>query len=147
VTPGARRRAGVGLTGSTSVVVTLSERSESKGLAVPEVRFFVAPRRAPAYCERVTSLGPNLKGNAMEGGEAAGGIIGCLFAAVFGLIGLAMFAFCLWMLIDCIKNTPSENNTKLIYILLIVFTGAIGAAIYYFVQRPKNPPREAGPPA
>ncbi len=45
------------------------------------------------------------------------------------------------MLIDVITRAPSENNTKLIWILVVVFTGVIGALIYMFVQRPKNPPK------
>jgi len=43
---------------------------------------------------------------------AAGGA--CVFALIFGLIGLAAFAFWLWMLIDVIKKCPSADNKKLI---------------------------------
>ena len=57
---------------------------------------------------------------------------------LFVLIGLAMFAFWLWMLIDAIKYTPSENNLRLIWILVIILVGP-GALIYFFVQRPRNP--------
>jgi len=69
------------------------------------------------------------------------GALGCVIFAIIGLIGLAAFAFWLWMLIDVITRAPSEGNTKLIWILVVVFTGIIGALIYYFVQRPKNPPK------
>jgi hypothetical protein len=62
---------------------------------------------------------------------------GPLEIAVFTLVA---FAFWLWMLIDAITKTPSGENRKLIWILVIVFTGIIGALIYCFVQRPKNPP-------
>jgi formate hydrogenlyase subunit 3/multisubunit Na+/H+ antiporter MnhD subunit len=91
----------------------------------------------------------------MESGapEAAGGLFACLIMAVVGIIGLACFAVWLWMLIDAIKYTPSENNLKLIWILVILLTGIIGALIYMFVQRPKNqemvaegPPAEGPPP-
>ena len=41
------------------------------------------------------------------------------------------------MLIDAIKNAPEK--TKLIWVIVIVFTHIIGALIYYFVEkRPKN---------
>jgi ABC-type multidrug transport system fused ATPase/permease subunit len=53
------------------------------------------------------------------------------FAAVF-------LGFWVWMLIDCAIHTPSEGNLKLVWVLIIVFTGWIGALIYFFVQRPKN---------
>jgi hypothetical protein len=81
-------------------------------------------------------------------GEAAGGAIACVMSLVFGLVGLAAFAFWLWMLIDVITKCPSEENKKLIWILIVIFTGIIGAIIYYFVQRPKNAPAGAppGPP-
>ena len=58
--------------------------------------------------------------------------------AVFTLV-----AFIIWlkMLIDCITRTPNEGNRKLIWTLVIIFTGIIGALVYSFVQRPKNPPK------
>ena len=73
----------------------------------------------------------------------AGGmsIVVCVFSAVIAVLALAAFAFTIWMLIDAIKRVPSEGNTKLIWILVIIFAGAIGSLIYFFVQRPKNPPQ------
>ena len=53
-------------------------------------------------------------------------------------LSIASFGFWIWMLIDCITKEPSEGNDKLIWILVIVFTGVIGAAIYYFVRRPER---------
>jgi phosphotransferase system glucose/maltose/N-acetylglucosamine-specific IIC component len=53
-------------------------------------------------------------------------------------LGVASFGFWIWMLIDCITNEPNEGNDKLIWILVIVFTHFIGAAIYYFVRRPER---------
>jgi TctA family transporter len=79
-----------------------------------------------------------------DAAAAGGGVLACIISLVFIVIGLACFAFWLWMLIDVITKCPSEENKKLIWILVVVFTGIIGAAIYYFVQRPKNP--AAAPP-
>jgi hypothetical protein len=82
------------------------------------------------------------KGTNMEAQpDMAMGAAGCVFTAIFGLVALAALAFWVWMLIDAISRTPSEGNTKLIWILVIVLTGIIGALIYFFVQRPKNPPK------
>ena len=53
-------------------------------------------------------------------------------------LSAASFGIWIWMLIDCITKEPSEGNDKLIWILVIVFTGVIGAAIYYFVRRPER---------
>jgi prolipoprotein diacylglyceryltransferase len=73
---------------------------------------------------------------------AMGGLgLGCVGMAIFGIIALAAFAFWIWMLIDAIRRTPSGGNTKLIWILVIILAGIIGALVYFFVQRPKNPPQ------
>ena len=77
------------------------------------------------------------------------GIFGCIFGLIALVIGAAVFAFWLWMLIDCATKCPSADNKKLIWILVIIFTHVVGAIIYYFVQRPKNPTAEtppSGPP-
>lgn len=71
--------------------------------------------------------------------DVAVGAMGCVFSAIIGIIGLAALAFWVWMLIDAITRTPKEGNTRLIWILVIVLAGIIGALIYFFVQRPKNP--------
>ncbi len=46
----------------------------------------------------------------------------------------------LWMLIDCLKRPDDRfaiggTNAKLIWVLVIIFTGIIGALIYYFAVR------------
>ncbi|KXK26855.1 MAG: hypothetical protein TR69_WS6001000876 [candidate division WS6 bacterium OLB20] len=54
-----------------------------------------------------------------------------LFAA------LVMFTFWVWMLIVVIQRdeaTFSDSNGKLLWILIIVFTGIIGAGLYYFME-------------
>ena len=57
---------------------------------------------------------------------------------LFFIIAFGGTILWIWMLIDCITKEPSEGNDKLIWILVIVFTGVIGAAIYYFVRRPER---------
>ncbi len=54
------------------------------------------------------------------------------------LIGLALMAFWIWMLIDCATKESSQGNDKLIWILIIVFTHWIGALIYFLVRRPER---------
>jgi prolipoprotein diacylglyceryltransferase len=71
--------------------------------------------------------------------DTSAGLAGICVGLVGLLIALAVFAFWLWMLIDAIKHTPSENNLRLIWILVIILAGVIGALVYFFVQRPKNP--------
>tara|TARA_B100000315_G_C14074590_1_gene362121 strand:- start:124 stop:459 length:336 start_codon:yes stop_codon:yes gene_type:complete len=50
-------------------------------------------------------------------------------------IGLAVFVFWLIMLVDAIKYQEEE---KLMWVLLIVFLGIIGALVYYFVEKRKR---------
>ena len=61
---------------------------------------------------------------------------------VFLILFVPVFVFVivlwLWMLIDCLKRQDDNfavggNNAKLIWILVIIFTGLIGAVIYYFL--------------
>ncbi len=64
------------------------------------------------------------------------------------LVGLVMFAFWIWMLVDALTNQGLDSNEKLIWTVVIVFTHFIGALIYFFIGRPKRPgagvPRPAG---
>jgi len=57
-----------------------------------------------------------------------------LIAFIFGLLG-----FWTWMLIDC--ATKEEDQTlKIVWILLIVFVGFIGALLYFFIRKlPRKP--------
>lgn len=61
-----------------------------------------------------------------------------LFFCVFGLIGILGTIFWIWMIVDCATNEPSQGNDKIIWILVIVFTHLVGAAIYFFVRRPER---------
>ncbi|MBD3362638.1 hypothetical protein GF362_02870 [Candidatus Dojkabacteria bacterium] len=52
--------------------------------------------------------------------------------SVFGTI------FWILMLIDAIQREYDKENDKLMWVLIIVFTHIIGAAVYYFVEKKKN---------
>ena len=47
------------------------------------------------------------------------------------------------MIVDCAKNEKSEGNEKIVWILVIVLAGWIGALIYLFARRPTRK-RELG---
>jgi hypothetical protein len=70
-------------------------------------------------------------------GTIAGGI-GLLFIVFIVILGLALCAFWIWSLVDCATKEPEGGNNKLVWILIILFAGVIGSAIYYFVRRPKR---------
>jgi len=42
------------------------------------------------------------------------------------------------MIIDCATKEPSEGNDRLVWVVIVVFTHFIGAAIYFFVRRPQR---------
>ena len=56
------------------------------------------------------------------------------------LLVLALFvvsiAFCIWMLMDCLKNEPTVGNDRIVWLLVILLMQGLGALIYFFVRRP-----------
>jgi heme/copper-type cytochrome/quinol oxidase subunit 2 len=62
------------------------------------------------------------------------------------VVGAGIFFFVIWLisLIDCAKRDNKDfpdatENSKLIWILVIVLAGGIGAIIYYFLVMRKQP--------
>ena len=67
------------------------------------------------------------------------GIIILILAAVV----LAVCAFIFWivMIVDCAKRKFKGDTEKVVWILILIFLGIIGALIYYFVV--KQPSKKA----
>ncbi|MGA3028561.1 MAG: PLD nuclease N-terminal domain-containing protein [Bryobacteraceae bacterium] len=65
-------------------------------------------------------------------------MIGALWALIVFCLVVAVFAFWIWMIVDCATKEPNEGNEKLVWIVIIVFAQIVGALIYYFVRRPKR---------
>lgn len=61
-----------------------------------------------------------------------------LLFCCFGLFAILGTIFWVWMIIDCATNEPSSDTNKIVWILVIVLTHLIGAAIYFFVRRPER---------
>lgn len=57
--------------------------------------------------------------------------------AFFGLAVLGTI-FWIWMLIDCATKEPSTGTDKIVWVLIIALTHLLGAALYFFVRRPKR---------
>ena len=51
------------------------------------------------------------------------------------IIGALFMAFWIWMLVDCATR---EFNDKVVWIIVLMFAGIIGAIVYYFVIKKKN---------
>ena len=84
--------------------------------------------------------------------DAVGIGVGIAFVLLIGgliLAGIALFALWLWMLVDCAQapEPPGDSNHRLVWILIIVFTGWIGALLYFFlVRRPRIAASRPGEP-
>jgi heme/copper-type cytochrome/quinol oxidase subunit 2 len=79
-------------------------------------------------------------------GAAAAGLVGVwtCFIVIFWLIGVFLFVVWLIMLIDCAKRDNQDfpgagENTKTMWLLIVILTGGIGAIVYYFMVRRKMP--------
>ncbi|GHO59410.1 PLD nuclease N-terminal domain-containing protein [Ktedonobacter robiniae] len=73
-------------------------------------------------------------------------IIGVIFIAA--LFGLALTAFWIWMLIDCVRNRYLKDDARVVWALVIFFTHLIGAFVYYLTEysgRKRNAPLYVSP--
>ena len=46
---------------------------------------------------------------------------------------LAMFAFWVWMIVDC--ATKEQPDSKIVWLLIVLLAGIVGAVIYFFVRK------------
>lgn len=62
---------------------------------------------------------------------------------ILAVIVLAVGAFIFWivMIVDCAKRKFTGDTEKVVWILILIFLGIIGALIYYFVV--KQPSKKA----
>jgi len=70
----------------------------------------------------------------MDAPEVVGSGLGFLFICFMGLIGLAITAFWIWMIVDC-ATKEEEGSNKIVWILVVVLLGWLGALIYLFVRK------------
>ena len=49
-------------------------------------------------------------------------------------LGLAVLAFWVWMLIDCLRYEGPASTDRILWLLVIVLLKLIGAALYYFMR-------------
>jgi hypothetical protein len=61
-------------------------------------------------------------------------------------LGLAMFAFWIWMLIHAAQNKGLSEGEKVAWVLIIALVHFLGALIYFFVGRPKAKTAPAASP-
>jgi hypothetical protein len=64
-----------------------------------------------------------------QAASTAGGIM-----IVLGIVGLVLGIFTLWMFIHALTH---NSKNKVMWALIIFFTGFLGAAVYFFTERKK----------
>jgi len=71
-----------------------------------------------------------------EPGSAAGllGVLGSMIIAIV-IAAVLLFAFWVWMLIDCIQRRFDDDFTKVLWVLGIVVFGTLGAVVYFFAVK------------
>ncbi len=57
---------------------------------------------------------------------------------IMGAVSIGGTVLWIWMLVDVLQKEVDEQNTKLIWVLVIVLAGWVGALIYLFVRRPER---------
>jgi Phospholipase_D-nuclease N-terminal len=61
------------------------------------------------------------------------------FVFLSQILSLLGVAFCIWMIIDCLRNTALEGINKVLWLLLIIFVQPLcGALIYFAFGRSKK---------
>ena len=71
-------------------------------------------------------------------GSIVSGIVGLFAFLIMGAIGLACFAFWLWMLVHAITNKGIADTEKIVWVIVIILLPFLGSLIYFFVGRPKS---------
>jgi hypothetical protein len=54
------------------------------------------------------------------------------------LIVIGGTLFWIAMILECATREPDTGNTKIVWIIIVVFTHFVGALLYYFVRRPER---------
>jgi TctA family transporter len=78
---------------------------------------------------------------ALEGATIVGGFFMFFLILWLLMFGVFVFLFVIWiiMLIDVIQRKFKQENDKVMWILIVVLAGFIGAIIYYFmIKRPNK---------
>jgi hypothetical protein len=70
---------------------------------------------------------------AQNAGDAIAWGSGFMLVAV--LLGIISVVIWIWALVDAIQNPALDGTLRLVWVLVIVFTGIIGAAIYLLIGR------------
>jgi hypothetical protein len=71
-------------------------------------------------------------------GSIVGGIFKLMFVLLSALLGVAGFAFWVWMLVHAITNKGLGDGEKIAWVLVIIFLPLLGCILYFLIGRPKG---------
>jgi len=61
------------------------------------------------------------------------------FFVLFAIAGMILGTiFWIFMIVECATREADTGNTKIVWIIIVVFTHILGALLYYFVRRPER---------
>ncbi|RMG35178.1 MAG: hypothetical protein D6725_13055 [Planctomycetota bacterium] len=60
------------------------------------------------------------------------------FLLIKWLVGLLLFVFWIWVLVDCLVNEPSQGNEKIAWAVVILLGNLLGALLYLVIRRPER---------
>ncbi len=60
-----------------------------------------------------------------------------IFAGI--LVGLILFAFWIWMIVDVAQRRFRNSLEKVVWLLVIIFASWVGAIVYFIAIRTMNP--------
>jgi hypothetical protein len=61
-----------------------------------------------------------------------------LICGLFVLLGLGFFVLWILVIVDIATKETDAENQKVIWLIIVVFTGFIGELIYLLVRRPQR---------
>ena len=57
----------------------------------------------------------------------------------FWFVGMtAVWGFWIFQIVDCATKEPNEGNTKIVWLLIIIFLHFLGALLYFLIRRPER---------
>jgi Phospholipase_D-nuclease N-terminal len=71
-------------------------------------------------------------------GSIVVGIFKLMFVLLSALLGVAGFAFWVWMLVHAITNKGLGDGEKIAWVLVIIFLPVLGCILYFLIGRPKG---------
>lgn len=99
---------------------------------------------APFFSAYMAPLSPTHPNDMSSANSRMAAVITGIFVLHFFMVvmlpvvGLFLFAFWIWMLVSALKNEPAGED-RIVWILVIILTGPIGAFIYAFMRYRSRP--------